>query len=144
MFLNACRKRGQALQTGWYWIAGVQGYEGDLSFRLACLRTANNHDELIWVHISSGTGGSCCSCSANCCYCCSPWLWFILVILLLLQFLMKTCHDPTPQPTDSLSPPTLLIEMYWARYYSLLWVAWNWVKKIALSCLMWVNKTQIN
>ena len=33
---------------------------------------------------------------------------------------------------------------YWARNYYLLWVAWNWVKKIAFSCLLWVNKMQIN
>ena len=26
---------------------------------------------------------------------------------------MKTFHYPTPQPTDSLSPPMLLVEMYW-------------------------------
>ena len=33
---------------------------------------------------------------------------------------------------------------YWAQNYYLLWVAWNWVKKIVFSCLLWVNKTQIN
>ena len=33
---------------------------------------------------------------------------------------------------------------YWARNYYLLWVAWNWVKKIAFTCLLWVNKPQIN
>ena len=34
--------------------------------------------------------------------------------------------------------------MYWARNYYLLWVEWNWVKKFAFTCILWVNKPQIN
>ena len=33
---------------------------------------------------------------------------------------------------------------YWAQNYFFPWVAWNWVKKIAFTCLLWVNKPQIN
>ena len=38
----------------------------------------------------------------------------------------------------------LCFTKYWAQNYYSLWVVWNWVKKIAFTCLQWVNKPQIN
>ena len=39
-------------------------------------------------------------------------------------------------------PYSVDVFLYWARNFFFPWVAWNWVKKIALTCLLWVNKLQ--
>ena len=48
------------------------------------------------------------------------------------------------EPIDHPGMLFCLFRMFYARNYYLSWVAWNWVQKIAFTCLLWVNKPQIN